>query len=125
MVWWTWPAPRAAAQRREHQRHHHGPRSGRSRRALGQAARGIEATTPTTVFKLLAERNVEAVIPTTRGRRAPPIPHDSVAYRRRNTVERLWARLKDFRRVATRYDKLAANFLAGVIIAAIVAFWIK
>lgn len=73
---------------------------------------------------LLAERNVEAVIPTTTSRRQP-IPYDVVAYRRRNTVERLWARLKDFRRVATRYDKLAANFLAGVQIAALVAFWIK
>lgn len=74
--------------------------------------------------KLLAERRVEAVIPTTTSRRRP-IPYDIVAYRRRNTVERLWARLKDFRRVATRYDKLAANFLAGVLIAALVAFWIK
>ncbi len=74
--------------------------------------------------KLLAERHVEAVIPTTTSRRHP-IPYDVVAYRRRNTVERLWARLKDFRRVATRYDKLAANFLAGVQIAALVAFWIK
>jgi transposase len=74
--------------------------------------------------RLLTERNVEAVIPTTTSRRQP-IPYDVVAYRRRNTVERLWARLKDFRRVATRYDKLAANFLAGVQIAAIVAFWIK
>ena len=74
--------------------------------------------------KLLAERRIEAVIPTTTSRRAP-IPYDIIAYRRRNTVERLWARLKDFRRVATRYDKLAANFLAGVQIAALVAFWIK
>jgi transposase len=74
--------------------------------------------------KLLAERNVEAVIPTTTSRRRP-IPYDIVAYRRRNTVERLWARLKDFRRVATRYDKLAANFLAGVQIAALIAFWAK
>jgi transposase len=74
--------------------------------------------------KLLAERNVEAVIPTTTSRRAP-ILYDVVAYRQRNKVERLWARLKDFRRVATRYDKLAANFLAGVQIAALVAFWIK
>ena len=74
--------------------------------------------------KLLAERNVEAVIPTTTSRRAP-IPYDAVAYRQRNKVERLWARLKDFRRVATRYDKLAVNFLAGVQIAAIIAFWVK
>jgi transposase len=74
--------------------------------------------------KLLAERGVEAVIPTTTSRRAP-IPYNVVRYRQRNKVERLWARLKDFRRVATRYDKLAANFLAGVQIAALVAFWAK
>ncbi len=74
--------------------------------------------------KLLADRNAEAVIPTTASRRRP-IPYDLAAYRRRNTVERLWARLKDFRRVATRYDKLAANFLAGVQIAAIIAYWAK
>ena len=72
--------------------------------------------------KLLADRNAEAVIPTATSRRAP-IPYDVATYRRRNTVERLWARLKDFRRVATPYDKLAANFLTGVQIAALIAYW--
>jgi transposase len=51
--------------------------------------------------KRLAERKAEAVIPTTTSRKTP-IPYDAVAYRQRNTVERLWARLKDYRRVATR-----------------------
>jgi transposase len=37
----------------------------------------------------------------------------------------MWCRLKDFRRVATRYDKLARNFLAGVLIAAIAAYWLN
>jgi len=74
--------------------------------------------------KRLAERNAEAVIPTTTSRKRP-IPYDTVAYRQRNTVERLWARLKDFRRVATRYDKLAANFLSGVLIAATISYWAK
>ncbi|MFA4894076.1 MAG: IS5/IS1182 family transposase, partial [Brevundimonas sp.] len=37
----------------------------------------------------------------------------------------LWARLKDYRRVATRYDKLAANYLSGVLIAATVCYWAK
>ena len=74
--------------------------------------------------KRLAERQAEAVIPTTTSRRRP-IPYDIVAYRQRNTVERLWARLKDYRRVATRYDKLADNFLAGVLIAAIISYWAK
>lgn len=74
--------------------------------------------------RLLAERRIEAVIPTTTSRKRP-IPYDVTAYRQRNKVERLWARLKDYRRVATRYDKLAANFLAGVHIAAIIAYWAK
>ena len=74
--------------------------------------------------KRLSERNAEAVIPTTTSRKRP-IPYDIVAYRQRNTVERLWARLKDYRRVATRYDKLAANYLSGVLIAATVCYRAK
>lgn len=74
--------------------------------------------------KRLSERRTEAVIPPTSSRRAP-IPYDITAYRERNRIERLWARLKDFRRVATRYDKLAANFLSGVLIAATVSYWAK
>ncbi len=74
--------------------------------------------------KRLAERSAEAVIPTTTSRKRP-IPYDIVAYRQRNTVERLWARLKDYRRVATRYDKLAANYLSGVLIAPTVCYWAK
>jgi transposase len=45
-------------------------------------------------------------------------------YRGRNAIERMFCRLKDFRRVATRYDRLAANFLAAVCIAAIVSYWL-
>lgn len=60
-----------------------------------------------------------------RAKRKHPASHDAVAYRDRNTVERLWARLKDYRRVATRYDKRADTFLSGVLITAIVCYWIK
>ena len=74
--------------------------------------------------KRLAEQDAKVVIPA-RTRRKHPADHDPVAYRQRNTVERLWARLKDYRRVATRYDKLANNFLTGVLIAAIVSYWAK
>ena len=74
--------------------------------------------------KRLVERHAEAVIPTTTSRRRP-IPYDVVAYRQRNTVERLWARLKDYRRVATRYDNLAASYLSGVLIATTVCYWAK
>ena len=71
---------------------------------------------------LVARRGAVAVIPSTASRREP-IPYDREAYRARNLVERLWCRLKDWRRIATRYDKLARNFLAGVIIAAAVIYW--
>lgn len=72
----------------------------------------------------LAARNIKAVIPSTASRRAP-IPYDKAIYRRRNHIERMFCRLKDFRRIATRYDKLARNFLAGALLAAIVIWWIN
>ncbi|WP_352883600.1 transposase [Mesorhizobium sp. M1396] len=45
-------------------------------------------------------------------------------YRDRNAIERMFCRLKDFRRIATRYDRLETNFLATVCIAATVSFWL-
>jgi transposase len=45
-------------------------------------------------------------------------------YRDRNAIERSFGRLKDFRRIATRYDRSATNFLAAVCIAAIVSYWL-
>lgn len=50
-------------------------------------------------------------------------PFDPTAYKQRNLIERMFCRLKDFRRVATRYDKLAVNFAAAVALAAIVIWW--
>jgi transposase len=45
-------------------------------------------------------------------------------YRDRNVIERMFCRLKDFRRIATRYDRNAANFLAAICLAAAVSFWL-
>ena len=45
-------------------------------------------------------------------------------YRSRNAIERMFNRLKDFRRIATRYDRLAVTFLAALQIAAIVSYWL-
>jgi transposase len=70
----------------------------------------------------IAGQGAEVVIPSTTSRRAP-IPYDRDAYRARNLVERLWCRLKDWRRIATRYDKLARNYLAGALIAATIIYW--
>ena len=70
----------------------------------------------------IAAQGAEVVIPPTRSRKTH-IPYDRQAYRARNLVERLWCRLKDWRRIATRYDKLAANYMAGVFLAAVITFW--
>jgi len=73
---------------------------------------------------VLSDRGVEAVIPSIR-RRKPLISYDAIAYRQRNLIERMFCRLKDFRRIATRYDKLARNFLAGALLAAIAIWWLN
>ena len=56
--------------------------------------------------------------------RKKKIAYDRDRYRDRHLVENAFCRLKDFRRVATRYDKLAANFLSAVALGALPAFWI-
>jgi putative transposase len=73
--------------------------------------------------ELLARKNVKAVIPN-RQNRKQPYPFDAVTYKRRNVVERTFCRLKDFRRIATRYDRLAATFLAAVCLAATIMYWL-
>ncbi|MBO1076945.1 transposase (plasmid) [Roseomonas marmotae] len=45
-------------------------------------------------------------------------------YRSRNAIERMFCRIEDFHRIATRYDKLATNLLAAVQLAAIVSYWL-
>ena len=50
--------------------------------------------------------------------------YSPVLYRNRNAIERMFGRLKDFRRIATRYDRNANNFLAAVCIAATVSYWL-
>jgi transposase len=45
-------------------------------------------------------------------------------YRQRNLVERFFCKLKHFRRIATRYDKLARNFLAAVVLAS-ARLWLR
>lgn len=59
------------------------------------------------------ERGVATVIPS-RSNRVEPWPLDEVAYRGRNRVERLFSKAKQFRRVATRYEKLKPVFLGVV-----------
>ncbi|MGR9172693.1 IS5 family transposase [Rhizobium sp. KDH_Rht_773_N] len=68
------------------------------------------------LIDLVRQRGGEAHIPTQRDRRVQRSVDPSL-YRQRNLVERFFCKLKHFRRVATRYDKLATNFLAAVALA--------
>jgi|TARA_Y100000310_G_scaffold227253_1_gene229461 transposase len=72
----------------------------------------------------LAERGCEAVIPPNPTRKHPHA-YDRIAYRGRNVVERMFCRLKDFRRIATRYDKRADTFLSAVLIVATIVWWLN
>ena len=71
----------------------------------------------------LREAGAIPVIPG-RSHRTVPIHNDRRRYRERWRIEATIGRLKDFRRVATRYDKLARTFLDAVTIAAIYGFWL-
>ena len=66
------------------------------------------------------------IIPVIPGRnnRKRQVHYDKARYRERHLIENSNCRIKDFRRVATRYDKLAINFLSAVALATILAFWI-
>src|ERR1700727_1732243 len=65
----------------------------------------------------LAERRVKAVIPPNPTRKHPHA-YDAKAYKLRNLIERMFCRLKDFRRIATRYDKRADVYLSAILLAA-------
>jgi len=96
---------------------------------IGQAAALIEGFQPGHVLadrgydadhfrQAIRAARAEPVIPFTRSRAAVS-KHDKDLYKERNRVERFFNKLKQFRRVATRYDKLLANFMGFVTLAAI------
>jgi putative transposase len=71
----------------------------------------------------VAEAGAEVVIPPKRNRKAQR-SYDADLYKERNRIERFFSKLKHFRRVATRYDKLLANYMGFVKLAAI-AIWLR
>jgi transposase len=71
----------------------------------------------------IAAAGTEVVIPPRRNRRDQRA-YDTHLYKERNRIERFFNRLKQFRRIATRYDKLLANFMGFVKLAAI-AIWLR
>ena len=87
-------------------------RQGRGRpRLRPRRVAGDKAYSSKAARRRLRRRGIIPVIPTKRDQRRRP-DFDREAYRQRNKVERLINRLKQFRRIATRYEKHAANYLA-------------
>ncbi len=70
------------------------------------------------VVDRIEARGAEAVIPS-RSNRTQPRAYDRERYQDRNLAERFWNKIKHYRRVATRYEKTAGNFLAFVHVASI------
>ncbi len=70
----------------------------------------------------LDERGTQAVIPPRKNRKIQ-YDYDKAIYKQRNLIERMFCRLKDFRRIATRYDKRADIFLSAVCLAAAITWW--
>ena len=73
--------------------------------------------------RALNQRNITPCIP---GRRChkQPVVYDTELYKSRNLIERLFGRLKDWRRIAMRYDRCAHTFFSAICIAASVIFWL-
>jgi transposase len=72
----------------------------------------------------LAARGIAQCIPSTRSRRTP-LPYDRALYRQRHRIENAFGRLKDWRRIALRYDRCAHTFFSAICIAATVIFWLR
>jgi transposase len=71
----------------------------------------------------LAERGIEPCIPSTKSRKRP-LPFDKILYRQRHCIENSFGRLKDWRRIAMRYDRCANTFFSAICLAVIVTFWL-
>ena len=82
-----------------------------------EALIGDKAYDAEPLIDTLNQRQITPVIPPKANRKTPR-DCDFALYCERNLVERFFNKLKHFRAIATRYDKLARNFLAGVQLAA-------
>ena len=71
----------------------------------------------------LIERGITPCIPS-KSNRTVQIDYDKALYRQRHKIENMFGRLKDWRRVHTRYDRCAHTFMSAICIAATVIFWI-
>ena len=73
--------------------------------------------------KGIQDKGIAPCIPSRKGRKAP-ITHDEDRYKKRYRIENSFARLKDWRGGATRYDRCPKVFLSACALAAVVMFWV-
>ena len=74
--------------------------------------------------RALIQRGITPCIPS-KANRKTPIPHDRTLYRQRHKIANMFGKLKDWRRIHTRYDRCAHAFFSAICIAATVIFWIN
>ncbi len=74
--------------------------------------------------KALIERGILPCIPS-KANRKRPVAHDRTLYRQRHKIENMFGRLKDWRRIAMRYDRCAHTFMSAICLAATILFWIN
>jgi transposase len=71
----------------------------------------------------LQDKGIRACIPG-RKQRKTPVKYDKRRYKRRSRIEIMFGRLKDWRRVATRYDRCPKTFFSAIALAATVIYWL-
>ena len=71
----------------------------------------------------LAKRRITPCIPS-KANRKTAIPYDALLYKQRHKIENMFGRLKDWRRIHTRYDRCAHTYFSAICIAAAVIFWL-
>ena len=72
----------------------------------------------------LVKRGCKPCIPSIKSRKTA-LPYDKALYKQRHKIENMFAKLKDWRRIATRYDRCAHTFFSAICIAATVAFYLN
>jgi transposase len=84
------------------------------------ADRGYDADWFRTALK---DKGISPCIPP-RAKRKSPADYDKELYRQRHRIENMFGRIKDWRRIATRYDRCAHTFLSAIFIAATCCYWL-
>jgi transposase len=83
---------------------------------------GDKGYDPDWLREILNQRGIATCIPS-KANRKQQIPHDRDLYRQRHKIENMFGRLKDWRRIHTRYDRCAHTFMSAICVAASVIFW--